>query len=182
MIPPDPACKRILAVLSAVPQWPPALVAALESGFAPIDYRGPFVPFEDGGYYAEEMGAPLWRAWLSFRGAASPAFLPGWTRRFRALEREQSRDGKRTYNLDPGYMDADKVVLASRKRGPFKIFLEEGVWADMLLGYSRGAFAPTPWAFPDFRDGRYDKSLAVIREKLKAETRKREGEDENESR
>ncbi len=158
-------------MLSPAPEWPRALLAALEGDFAPIDYRGPFTLFEEGGYYAAEMGSPLWRGWLSFRGAASPEFLPDWARRMRALEEALARDGRRTFNLDPGYMDADKVVLASRKRGAFKIFLGEGVWADMLLGYSRGAFAPTPWAFPDFRDGRYDKGLAVIREKMKAEMR-----------
>jgi hypothetical protein len=156
-------------VLSPSPEWPPFLVAALEESLGGIDYRGPFLPFPEGGYYAEEMGSPLWRAWLSFRGVASPAFLPEWTPRVRTLESSLGRDGKRTFNLDPGYMDADKVVLASRKRGPFKIYLAEGVWADMVLGYSRGAFEPTPWTFPDFRDGRYDRSLAVIREKMKAE-------------
>jgi hypothetical protein len=178
MTPSDAPCKRILAVLAAAPEWPPTLCAALEERFGPIDYRGPFLPFEDnrsapeGGYYAAEMGAPLWRGWLSFRGTVAPAFLPEWTRRFRDLEAAWSRDGKRRFNLDPGYMDADKVVLASRKRGPFKIYLDEGVWADMVLGYSRGVFAPTPWAFPDFRDGRYDHGLAVIRERLKAEMRR----------
>jgi hypothetical protein len=158
-----------LAVLSASPEWPSSLLEALTEGYGPVDYRSPFLPFPEGHYYADEMGFPLWRGWLSFRGLASPAFLPEWTRRFRALESALALDGKRTFNLDPGYMDADKVVLASRKRGPFKIYLEDGVWADMVLGYSRGAFEPVPWTFPDFRDGRYDRSLAVIREKMKAE-------------
>ena len=170
-MPPDPPCKRLLAVLLPAPEWPPALQAALQDSLGPVDYRGPLLPFPEGAYYADEMGFPLWRGWISFRGIVVPGFLPEWTRRARALEEAWSRDGKRAVNLDPGYMDADKVVLASRKRGPFKIYLEDGVWADMVLGYSRGAFEPTPWTFPDFRDGRYDKSLAVIREKLKAEMR-----------
>jgi hypothetical protein len=159
----------VLAVLSPSPEWAPALLAALEEAFGAVDYRGPFSPFPEGAYYADEMGAPLWRGWLSFRGLVTPAFLPAWTRRFRDLEAALGRDGKRVFNLDPGYMDADKVVLASRKRGPFKIYLDEGVWADIVLGYSKGAFEPTPWTFPDFRDGRYDRGLAAIREKLKAE-------------
>jgi hypothetical protein len=41
----------------------------------------------------------------------------------------------------------------------------------MLLGYAKGDFRPTQWAFADFRDGRYNKALGVIREKLKAEMR-----------
>jgi hypothetical protein len=42
------------------------------------------------------------------------------------------------------------------------------------LGYSQGRFTPLAGAFPDFRDGRYDKSLRVIRDKLKAAMRRRD--------
>jgi hypothetical protein len=118
------------------------------------------------------MGGPLWRGWISFRGLANPADLPAWKHEARSLEEFWSREGRRTRNLDIGYMDADKLVLASFKRGPFKLYLDRGVWADMTLGYSQGVFTPLPWTFPDFRDGRYDKSLGVIRDKLKAEMRR----------
>lgn len=166
------ACKRVMAVISPRPTWDDGLCRAVETRFGPIDYRAPFLPFEDDGYYAPEMGAPLWRGWLSFRGLADPAGLPAWKHAARAVEDEFRRDGRRMWNLDIGYMDPDKLVLASLKRGPFKLYLGGDVWADMILGYSRGLFTPMAWAFPDFRDGRYDKSLRVIRDKLKAETRR----------
>lgn len=165
-------CKRVMAVISPRPEWDDALCRALETRFAPLDYRGPLLPFEDQGYYAPEMGAPLWRGWLSFRGLADAAELAVWKRAARALEDELRNGEGRTWNLDVGYLDPDKLVLASFKRGPFKLYLGGDVWADMILGYSRGRFTPMPWAFPDFRDGRYDKSLRVIRDKLKAEMRR----------
>jgi hypothetical protein len=170
--PPAPACKKVLALLTPEPVWDAALCAALEETFGPIDYRGPFSPFEDGGYYASEMGAPLHRGLASFRGLSDPGELAHWKRHARSLEEAWSRDGKRTRNLDIGYLDPDKLVLASFKQGPRKIYLGGGVWADMVLGYSRGDFEPTPWTFPDFRSGRYNASLGVIREKLKAEMRR----------
>jgi hypothetical protein len=168
----DPRCKRVLALLTGTPAWDASLCARLEEAFGPIDYRGPFHPFAEDGYYAAEMGSPLWRGWLSFRGLADPSGLPAWKQAARALEARGSRDGRRAHNLDVGYMDADKLVLASCKRGPHKLYLDRGVWADMILGYSRGAFVPLPRTFPDFRDGRYDKSLGIIRDKLKAEMRR----------
>jgi hypothetical protein len=167
-----PACKKVLALLTPEPVWEPALCAALAETFGPIDYRGPLLPFEDGGYYAPEMGAPLYRGFASFRGLSDPGDLVRWKLAARELEAKWAHDDKRTRNLDIGYLDPDKLVLASFKQGPRKIYLGEGVWADMVLGYSNGAFDPTPWTFPDFRSGYYNSSLGVIREKLKAEMRR----------
>jgi hypothetical protein len=169
---PEPSCKAILALLTPEPAWEPDRVEALAEAFGEVDYRGPFFPFDGGGYYDAEMGGPLHRGLLSFRGLRSPRDLVEWKHRARALEARWSLGGKRSRNLDVGYLDADKVVLASFKPGPRKLYLERGVWADMVLGYSGGKFIPTPWAFPDFKSGRYDRSLGVMREKLKAEMRR----------
>lgn len=175
----SPVCKRVMAVLTASATWESSLCAALESVFGAIDYRGPLIRFSGDTYYRNEMGDELYRGFVSFRELASPADLATWKHQARDLEdrcRGPVRDGQkgaRTCNLDVGYLDPDKLVLASFKQGPFKLYFGRDVWADMILGYSRGVFTPTPWAFPDFRDGRYDKSLRVIREKLKAEKRGR---------
>jgi hypothetical protein len=175
---PEVACKRVMAVLAPRPEWDERLCDALESAFGAIDYRGAFTAFEGAAYYAPEMGAPLSRGWLSFRGLADPAGLADWKHAARALEDAQrcgpegARPGGRVWNLDVGYLDTDKLVLASFKQGPFKLYLGRGVWADAILGYSRGLFSPLPGAFPDFRDGRYDKSLGIIRDKLKADLRR----------
>lgn len=170
--PVDPCCKALLAVLTPEPAWDPGLIEAVEAMFGPVDYRSSFHPFDGGGYYDDEMGGPLHRGLLSFRGLRSPRELVEWKHRARALEAAWSVDGKRSRNLDAGYIDPDKVVLASFKPGPRKLYLEKAVWADMVLGYSGGRFVPTPWAFPDFRSGRYDKALGVMRQKLKAEMRR----------
>jgi hypothetical protein len=44
-----------------------------------------------------------------------------------------------------------------------KIYLGEGVWADMVARYRQGRYQPFEWTFPDFRDGRYDRELNTIR-------------------
>lgn len=168
---PVPVCKRVLAVLSRAPAWDEALCAAVEQAFSLVDYRSSWIPFEDI-YYAAEMGGPLWRGWISCRGLIDPSGMPAWKQAARNVEDAFRLDGRRRFNLDVGYLDVDKLVLASCKRGPCKLYLGGDVWADMILGYSRGAFTPTPWAFPDFRDGRYDKTLGIIRDKLKAEMRR----------
>jgi len=170
--PAAPRCKWVMAVLGPSPRPPEAVFRGLEEAFGAIDYRGEFLPFDATDYYAAEFGPALCRGWVSFRGLGDPAELVSWKRRAAERERLWSGEGRRTWNLDPGYLDADKLVLASCKRGPCKIYLGDGVYADLLLRYSKGRFEAMPWAFADFKDGRYGKALLVIREKLKAELRK----------
>lgn len=161
-----------MAVLGPAPRPPEALYQALEAAFGPIDYRGDFHPFDTTDYYAAEFGPELRRGWVSFRGLDGPEHLPARKRRAAELEGELAREGRRAWNLDIGYMDPDKLVLASFKRGPCKMYLGNGVYADLLLKYSKGRFDPLPWAFADFKDDRYTRNLLVIREKLKAELHK----------
>jgi hypothetical protein len=171
-IPREALCKRVLAVLAPMPRPPEALWESLESAFGPIDFKGEFIPFDTTEYYRDEFGGGLHRGFIAFRGLADPDGLPGMKHEAARLETAWSRDGKRAYNLDIGYLDPDKLVLASFKRGPCKLYLRHGVYADLLLRYAKGRFDPFPWAFSDFRDGRYGKSLLAIREKLKSESRK----------
>ena len=172
----DIGCKWILAILGPPERPPESLWQALEAVFGPIEYKGEFLPFDGTDYYREEFGQQLHRGWVAFRGIDSPEKLPNLKHAAMRVEEAWTQEGKRKFNLDIGYMDPDKVVLASFKRGPCKLYLGDGVYADLLLKYAQGRFDPLPWAFADFQDGRYQKTLLVIRQKLKSELRKiREG-------
>jgi hypothetical protein len=147
----------------------------MEETFGPIEYKGEFRPFEGTDYYQHEFGTHLERGFVAFRGVDGPERLPLLKHKSARLEQAWAQDGRRFFNLDIGYMDPDKVVLASFKRGPHKLFLGDGVYGDMVLKYTEGRFDPLPWTFADFQDGRYQKSLLTIRQKLKSELRKIRG-------
>ena len=74
-------------------------------------------------------------------------------------------------NIDCGYIDYDKVVLASAKYNGNKIYLDYGIWADLTLFFEKGKFYPYPWSFPDFRSGMYDAVFVEMRTRYKLQRR-----------
>ena len=59
--------------------------------------------------------------------------------------------GDRRVNVDPGYVSALQMVLATTKPLPQAIYLRDGVYAVVELIYRDGAFAALPWTYPDYR-------------------------------
>jgi len=142
-------------------------LSRLAERLGPIDYTSDAIPFDVTDYYASEMGKGLMRQLFSFARKVTPAAIAEIKLFTNALEDELAEGGKRRINLDPGYMDHNKVVLPSMKQGSQKIYLDKGVWADPTLRYEKGRFHPFDWTFPDFKDGRYHKPLMRIRELYK---------------
>lgn len=141
----------------------------LESLYGPLDYRSEASPFTITNYYQEEMGAKIFRLFFSCAPLISPEEIVRIKLRTDQLERELAHAGKRMVNIDPGYMDYNKVVLGSRKYNGQKIYLGSGIYADLTLYYEKGRFHPYPWSFPDFKSGQYNHIFLRIRELYKTQ-------------
>ncbi|MBI3925078.1 MAG: DUF4416 family protein [Armatimonadetes bacterium] len=146
---------RIVGCLTGCSDLLAELEPCLEERFGAIALRSPPYRFDLSPYYAREMGPELHRYWYSFEQLFSPELVPE-SRRFTGQAEERfSREGRRRVNLDPGYLDHGKLVLASWKQAPDKIYLGTGVWAHVCLRFRSGRFEAPDHSFPDFRDGRY---------------------------
>ncbi len=155
--------KLFIAVLYNSKGDPADFTTHLEHVFSPADYRSPVYPFDHTHYYDEEMGASLSRIIVSFERLISPETLAEIKHLTRVMEKKYSHESRRNINMDPGYLDLDKVVLASAKYGRQKIPLKNGIYADPTLEFTRHAFRPFEWTFPDFSTGLYDEDLKQIR-------------------
>ncbi|MBW7997326.1 MAG: DUF4416 family protein [Candidatus Glassbacteria bacterium] len=128
------------------------------------DFVSQSVPFDHTDFYRDEMGGPLERIFISYRELVEPGRLVDVKLAADRIERELAgADGGRTVNIDPGLLDYQKVVLASFKFGGQKIYLDQGVWADLTLYYRKGGWSVFEWTFPDFKAGLYDSLLLEIR-------------------
>ena len=162
--------QLIAFVLQKGSEWDPNVIDLLEKTWGKIRHKGRLFAFDKTDYYKPEMGDDLYRGVVSFEKEIPPETIAEEKERSNALElTTASADAPelRHVNIDIGYMDMDKVVLPSYKRGPFKLYAGKGVWLDMLLTYAKGVFHPTSWAFDDFMRNPYQHDLQLIREKFK---------------
>ncbi len=166
-----PLVKLVAAVLYGETAPLEQCLERLAERFSALDFRGTAHPFTHTDYYEPEMGAGLSRCIVAFTELVPPGALVRAQHEARAVEQALSREGRRRVNVDMGYLDLYKLVLASCKGRGNKLYLDEGVWADMTLIYEKGRFRPLPWTFPDFRAGAYDGDLSSIRDILKAQAR-----------
>ena len=139
----------------------------LETIEVEIELESEFYKFDSTDYYQEEMGSGLYRIFLSLKGLYPVEQSVSLKNETNSWENEWKEAGKRTLNLDPGYLDLHKVVLLSGKEGPQKIYLGDGIWVDLNLIRKAGRFEALPWTFPDLRESRYHSFFERVRENLK---------------
>jgi hypothetical protein len=130
-----------------------------------VDFEGDDHLFDVTDYYEPEMGAPLYRRLISLEKLLPPELLAQVKHACNDIEYLLGKEGKRTVNLDVGYLDHNKALLASAKEAGQKIYLDKGIYADLVGRYKAGKYQPFEWTFPDFKDDRYTKELLAMRTK-----------------
>lgn len=148
---PQPA-KYFVALLSSDAELLSIVERDLSSGLSPIDRRSEVLPWRVSDFYAREMGRPLVRRFFSFSALLAPEFLAAMKLRTQRLEEvyRVAGSGGRRINLDPGYLDAYKVVLASTKNANQRIYLREGIYAEATLFYHHAAFHGLHYTYADY--------------------------------
>ncbi len=135
-----------------------------------IDYKSDeFVFANNHEYYKNEIKGEIKRIFISFENLVEPENISKIKEHSNYIEDEFTKQFplERPINIDPGYMDYNKVILASYKYGQQKIAVGSGVWADITLFYAKGGFTSFPWTFPDFQTDLYYPALIKIRELYK---------------
>jgi Domain of unknown function (DUF4416) len=148
---PKPA-KLIIGLIMKDKTLIEPLTVALCAAYGPLDLVSAWLPFDYTTYYEPEMGAQLVRRMLAFKNLVHQGDLPAIKLATNRLEEAYSQNGKRRVNLDPGYLLLERLVLASGKNFSHRIYLGDGIYADLTLIYRHGAFEKLPWTYPDYAD------------------------------
>jgi hypothetical protein len=127
----------------------------LEEAFGPVRLASDPYAFNQTAYYEPAMGPDLRKHFLAFRDLVAPDSLPGIKSHTNALERELSEKQvypeSRPLNLDPGHLSLGKFILATTKDQAHRLYLRDGIFAEVTLRYQAGAYESWPWTYADYR-------------------------------
>ena len=123
-------------------------------------------------YYDEEIGGEGLRRIYSFKETVEPSRQAEIKKRTNEIEREFSVDGKRLINLDPGFINHGRLMLATTKNAGFRIPLADGIYTELTLFYARGEWHKFPWSYRDYQSPRVQQFLTEVRHKYLLERRK----------
>ncbi len=167
--PPSP-CLLLVAAFSRRDEALDWARRQAERQWGPAVLESPRFAFAETEYYRRSMGENLKKVFWAFAPGFDPADLPEVKLTTNAWEVEFARQSdepeERPLNLDPGYLNLGKLILASTKDFTHRIYLNRGIFAEVTLYYQRGGWEDHRWTFPDYRREDYQAFFSECRQYL----------------
>jgi hypothetical protein len=163
---PFPPVKLICGIIASKTKVFAQTHECLEDEFGPVDLASPLYPFTYTDYYEKQMGSGLKRQFLSFQDLISPDQLSRVKSRTNELEdtlRTNSAAEKRVVNIDPGYLTASALIMATTKDFSHRIPLQNGIYGHLELQFLKKDIKVLSWTYPDFRTELYHGYLWDVR-------------------
>jgi hypothetical protein len=149
--------------------------------FGEVDIESNAQPFNFTDYYKEEIGENLIQKLFSFSTLVRQDELTEIKIITNRLENNIIITDKnikknitrhiRKINLDPGYITLNKYVLASTKNGPSRIYLNQGIYAEITLRFINKSFVTCEYTYPNYKTNEYINFLNSVRLKYKSQLR-----------
>ena len=148
----------------------------LEAEWGRIDSESPPFPFDLTDYYEAEMGEGLSRRFVSFGALIAPETLPSLKIRAIELEetlRKESGAVGRAVNIDPGYLTASALVMATAKDFSHRVPLAQGIYAHLEFLFTKTGVKTLEWTYPDLRREPAQAYFRAVRESFLRQIRER---------
>ena len=121
--------------------------------FGPCDLTAELYSFDAfSAYYEREMGVGLQKKFISFSDMIQVETLPDIKHQTNAIEAQYAVNEQRRINIDPGYVTHAQMVLATTKPYSHRIYLRNGIHAELTYLCKGKNFYPMEWTYPDYRE------------------------------
>jgi hypothetical protein len=87
-----------------------------------------------------------------------------WELEYAGLQRHPE---PRPLNLDPGYLTEAKLVLATTKDRDHRIYLHDGIYAEVTLNWVHGGWVNQRWTYPDYQRADFQEFFTKCRDYLR---------------
>jgi len=143
--------------------------------WGPIAAESSAFEFAETDYYEPTMGAGLKKIFWVYERLIDPGRLITMKRKTNDWEAGytgvSAHQEPRPLNLDPGYLTLGKLVLASTKDHAHRLYLGEGIYAEVTLQYRHHQWQSSDWTFPDYQRADYQQFFDVARDRLRERLR-----------
>ena len=151
--------RPVLLIAAVSSRYPSAIndwfVQTAESDWSKIALASPLFNFTETKYYEQSMGTDLKKKLFAFELLIDPPTIAqakhqsnDWEEKFKSTN---DYTEKRPINIDPGYLTEAKVVLATTKDRDHRIYLSDGIFAEITLYYRQGVWERSRWTYPDYQ-------------------------------
>lgn len=142
-----------------------------QSVYGEIEFASPMFDFTETEYYTESMGEGLKKQFLTFSKLIDPANLAEtkiasnqWEDEFRE---QNDFAEERPLNLDPGYLTEAKLILATTKDRDHRIYLQQGIYAEVTLFFRSKQWHGSRWTYPDYQRADFQEFFSRCRLRLR---------------
>jgi len=147
--------------------------------FGEVDIESSVQPFDFTDYYEKEFGKNLVQKLFSFCTLIRQDELTEIKIITNSIENNFKNENiknnithhKRKINIDPGYITLDKYILASTKNGPSRIYLNQGIYAEITLRFINKSFVTCEYTYPNYKTDECINYLNSVRKKYKLQLR-----------
>src|ERR1051326_51451 len=147
---------------------------SLTAVYGRADHRSDVIPFDFSNYYESDMGDIIDRVFFSFERLIEADQLPEIKRQTNQLELEMTplyTTVKRPVNLDPGYIEQAKVILASTKNFYHRMYLGRGIFGEVTMHFKNNTYQFFPWTYPDYQSRSYQEFFLRVRQIYRSQLR-----------
>lgn len=179
-----PPAKLVFGLLVSSDEVRQQCLARLTHEFGQIDHESRVEPFAFTNYYNDEMGESILRQYVSSSRLIEMADLTQVKHLTNQIEVEMARveetgQRHRQVNIDPGYLNHAKMVLATTKDYNHRIYVADGIFEEATLYYQRpDGFRPFPWTYPDYARPEICEFFNKVRDTYRRQIRATSGLDE----